>query len=270
MRGGFLIAAGLGAIAAAGCTDVGDGSGSASGPLWILGCVEGEPWEKATQAAPAIYNLEPRFFAGEPIGDTSSAVPQNSLIIRMQRNGNAAEINDVLYFNIPNSYQVARCLRGAYVNGQPDWDTGSGTVDPTAPPWCEPAGPNGRPRINMVPYGPVRAALTPFDTCHMTSPGPSVVSITAVASAGWIEFEHFGGAMTPTVPADMRAPVLDTFRVNYGDRLQATFDLTLDDDRTQTAIYKMINVPPPPGIGGALAGDFDFDLKRGRSAQTFP
>jgi hypothetical protein len=28
--------------------------------------------------------------------------------------------------------------------------------------------------------------------------------------------------------------------------------------------------PPQPVIGGMLSGNFDFDLKRGRVAQTFP
>jgi hypothetical protein len=98
----------------------------------------------------------------------------------------------------------------------------------------------------------------------MTSPGPTVVSVNAVASAGWIEFEDFGSAMDPNTP------LLPDFKVNYDDRLHASFELTLDDNRTQTAIYKMISVPPAPEIGGTLTGDFDFDLKRGRSAQTFP
>jgi hypothetical protein len=122
----------------------------------------------------------------------------------------------------------------------------------------------------MVPYGPVRASFTPLDTCHMTSPGPTVVSVTAVASAGWIEFENFGSAIQSNPPAAGPEQVPADFKVNYDDRLRASFDLTLDDNRTQTAIYKMINVPPAPGIGGALTGNFDFDLKRGRSAQTFP
>ena len=35
-------------------------------------------------------------------------------------------------------------------------------------------------------------------------------------------------------------------------------------------MYKGIDVPPDPRIGGMLDGDFEFDLKRGRAAQTFP
>ena len=28
----------------------------------------------------------------------------------------------MLYFNIQNSYEVARCVRGRTINGVPDWD----------------------------------------------------------------------------------------------------------------------------------------------------
>src|SRR5262245_36348382 len=102
------------AVAAAGCT-VGGGSGSAKGQLWILGCVKGEPY--GTQAAPMDFDLAPSFFAGEPIEDISDGPPSNRLIIRMQRSGNELQINDTLYFDVPNSYQVARCLRGRTVGG---------------------------------------------------------------------------------------------------------------------------------------------------------
>jgi hypothetical protein len=185
----------------------------------------------------------------------------------MQRTGNALEINDTLYFDIPSSYQVARCLRGAYTpTGEPDWDTGTGTLNTAyMGSWCEQNGPNGRPRIRVVPFGPVRASLTPLDTCHMTAPGPTVVSVTAVAKDGWIEFQSFGGATDRT-----GEQIKPDFQVQYDDALAADFDLLLNDDRTETAIYKMIDVAPAPRLAGTLQGFFQFDLKRGRSAQTFP
>jgi hypothetical protein len=272
MRGGLVIAAGLAVLSAASCS-IGDGTGSATGPLWILNCDEGAP--VGLPDAPLPFNLQPTFFAGEPIGDIATGgPPQNRLIIRMQRSGNAVQINDTLFFDVPSSYEVARCLRGRTdpATGLPDWDTTSGTVneDFATTPWCEPAGPNGVPRIHLFPFGPVRASLTPLATCHVDMLGPTVVSVTGVARDGWIDFYSFGAAAQPSQPPDMRMPVDPKFLVNFGDRLHADFHIDLSDDRTQTAIYKMINVPPEPQIGGTLDGFFDFDLERGRSGQTFP
>ena len=273
-RGPFLIPAavsvvtvGLAALSGAGCQD-GSGTGAADGPLWILGCRAGEPY--GTEAAPEAFHLRPTFFAGEPIGDISDGAPRNRLIIRMQRTGNAVENNDVLYFDIPDSLRVARCVRGRTVGGVPEWDTSSGTLDAMDPPWCEPNGPNGIPRIRLIPFGPLRSSLSPQHTCYSDMHGPTAVGVTGVARTGWIEFTEFGAAAQPELVPEMRGSFDDDFQVKYGDPLGARFSVVLDDDRVLTAEYKMIDVPPPAAIGGTLDGSFNFNLERGRSAQTFP
>jgi len=257
----------LAAVSAAGCS-IGEGKGSATGPLWILGCLDGKPY--GTEANPRMFDLEPTFFAGEPIEDISDGLPANRLIIRMQRTGNEIQISDTLFFDIPNSDLVAHCLRGRTVGGVPDWDsTASGTLDPNAPPWCEAMGPNGTPRIHLVPFGPVRSALTPLATCHSEAHQPAVVGITGVAKDGWIDFTQFGSAEQPDLAPEARWEIKD-FQVNFDQPLAATFHILLDDDRVQEALYRGIDVPPESRIGGTLDGDFEFDLKRGRAAQTFP
>jgi hypothetical protein len=277
MRSRLLISTALWAACAvlsvAGCTPVGDGSGQAFGPIWIHGCKEG--FDFGTEAMPEDYDLEPTFFAGEPIGDISGGPPQNRLIIRMQHNGNAVQINDILYFDIPDSFKVAQCLRGSTAPGVPPWDMGTGTVDPPgavpiATPWCEPAGPAGFPRIHLVPFGPVRAALTPLFTCHAEGVGPTVVAVTGVSIDGWIDFREFGSATAEASKTpDTRTGVDNKFQVAYDDRLRADFHIVLGDDRVVTALYSL-RLPPPPNIGGILDGFFDFYLRRGRSGQTFP
>jgi hypothetical protein len=272
MRSRFLLSAGLPIVsltmAAAGCT-IGNGSGTAKGMLWILGCEDGGNYGSPT--APLPFDLSPTYFAGEPIEDIGDVEPaHNRLIIRMQRNGNALEITDTLYFDIPFSYQIAQCLRGRTVGGVPDWDTSSGTTDPAGAPWCGPVGDNGVPRINLFPYGPVTATLTPFGTCHSQAHPPTVVSVAGVASPGWIDFLAFGSAMQPTLPPDQRGPVDPNFKVAYGERLQAIFGMNLEDNRVANAVHLGINQPMDPIIGGTMDGRFDFDLERGRSAQTFP
>jgi hypothetical protein len=256
----------LAAVSAAGCT-IGAGSGSADGPLVILGCQHGKDYDQT-------FHLDPTFFAGEPIEGISDGIPANRLIIRMERTGNEIQISDTLFFDVISSGLIAHCLRGRTVGGVPDWDiTATGTVDPSVmTPWCEPmAGPNGETRIHLLPFGPVRSALTPLATCQSDMHPPAVVSITGVANDGWIDFLDFGAAEQPDLPPEMRTdPDKEDFKVNFGQRLRANFHVVLGDDRTETAIHNMIDVPPEPRIGGTLDGNFDFDLERGRSAQTFP
>jgi len=126
---GALAACAGAALAFGGCT-VGSGSGSAMGPLWVLGCSQGSDF--GSPQSPACYDLSPSFFAGDPIDDLSSA-NMSRLVIRMQRTGQATEFNDVLFFEVDNSYEVARCVRGRTVGGVPDiepTDRGLGA-------WCD-------------------------------------------------------------------------------------------------------------------------------------
>jgi hypothetical protein len=281
MRNGLRLATMMLATAAAlaGCV-VGDGTGSASGDLFMLGCNNGgKDW--GTPTSPRFFDLQPRYFAGEPIediADPSDAHPAaNELIIRMQRTGSALEITDTLYFTIPNSGEVAACLRGQTINGVPQWDTTTGTVNPIGPmdpPWCMPpvAPPDGSgfPRIHLVPSGPVRVSFTPFGTCASTMHPPAIVSITGVAMDGYIDFLDFGSAMDNATPPDMRVGVGSDFKIDFGQRLNARFQFVMGDDRVATAIKLKIDPPPDPVIGGTMAGNFDFDLERGQGAQTFP
>lgn len=276
LRSRLLISAALAAVSAAGCS-VGSGSGTADGALWMLGCLEGA--NSGTPDSPQEFHLFPTFFAGEPIEDIAEP-PMNRLIIRMQRNGNAVEINDTLYFDIRDSAEVARCIQGATKNGQPLWDTSTGLVTPvmpdaTHPSWCEqPADPTMPAIIHLVPFGPVAVSFAPLATCHSSMHPPAIVNITGVADAGTITFHNFGDAVEPnpaTPPPDMRTAIGVDFKVNYGQRLYATFDINpMGDERVAAAIRDKILPPPEAVIGGNLSGYFDFDFERGRSAQTFP
>ena len=277
MRTPVLISIAGAAASVAGCT-VGSGSGSAMGPLWILGCQDGA--SLGTEDDPQLFNLDPTFFAGEPIEDITDGPPMNRLLIYMKRTGNATEINDTLTFDIRDSAQIARCIRGATINGVPDWDTTSGTlnelgqVDPMAPPWCmQAATPDALPQIRLVPFGPVAVSFAPLASCHSSMHPPAIVNVTGVANEGFITFTDFGGAVQPdqaNTPRDARVPIVDDFKVNYGEHLEATFQFTVEDARVAAAIRDKIVPPAAPLIGGMLAGSFEFFFERGRSAQTFP
>jgi hypothetical protein len=252
----------------------------AAGPLWILGCNTALPGGNyGTPEDPVDFSLNPTFFAGEPIEDPSKTVHQNRLLIRMQRNGQAVEFNDSLSFDIQDSLQVARCVRGATVNGVGDWDMpspGSGRD-----PWCDWSGEGFQPvdggvtgdggapptpgvaRLRVTSLGFVQASLILLQTCPLRE-GASLVGH---AVDGWIEFLDFGSA---SQPPENRTPITDLdFKVNYGERLNARFHLILQDDRVITA-ERLERPVPEPRFGGTLDGRFDFLMVRGRAAQPFP
>jgi hypothetical protein len=210
----------------------------------------------------------------------------NRLIIYMKRNGNAIEINDTLAFDIRDSTEIAKCLRGKTDAGVPTWDTSSGAIvndvngvaPADQPPWCEAVGTQpGVARIHLVPFGPVAVSLMPLASCHSMMHPPAFVNITGVARDGWIDFQNFGAAIQAnqaTIASDDRKP-LDTsssggFKVNYDEQLTASFHIEMDDIRIAAAMRDKKLPPSDPQIGGFLDGSFDFDFQRGRSAQTFP
>jgi hypothetical protein len=282
----LAIAIALGATGAlAGCS-VGNGSGSAVGPLFVVGCTGASPGgDRGVPGAPVTYSLAPTFFAGDPIEGTGQP-PQNSLSIRMQRNGLAIEYNDTLTFNIINSFEIARCIRGRTVNGVPDFDTtGLGLG-----PWCDWTGTQFgvdggatdagaptdggatalRPRIRLSSQGFIQASLALLATCPINLVKMTGPALVGHSIDGYIEFTDFGDAVEGG-DAGARDPIPADFKVNFGDRLRATFTVALTDDRTLTAEQTDPTGPiPTPLIGGTLNGNFDFDMIRARAAQPFP
>lgn len=289
----------MGAISLVGCT-VGSGSGSAKGSLWVTGCDGDTNFGGAGVVAgvPQPYDLQPTFFAGEPIEDLATgSTHRNRLIIRMQGTGLATQYNDTLYFDIENSYEVARCVRGSTMGGTQDWKTIEPLYNQTPVVWCDwsgnaftdggavdggvnPGAPDAGasldggmsvmaqfPRIRITPDTDLRSSLALLSSCPMAN-------VTADASGtgtdvSWIEFQNFGSAEESDLTPDMRDQVLSTFVINYGERLRANFHLVLQDGQVITAIET--NQPAPaPLVGGTLDGYFDFDLERGRAAQAFP
>jgi hypothetical protein len=293
------------AVAATGCT-VGGGSGSAKGSLWVTGCSDNLSSPNfGTPAMPEAYDLQPTFFAGEPIDDLATgAMHKNRLIVRMQRTGLAIQYNDTLYFDVENSYEVARCVRGRIVNGQPDWKQSELRYNQQPVDWCDwtgyaftdggtvDAGNDGGPpdASASLDAGALLDAgasldggmsvMAQYPKIHLT-PDTDLRSslallttcpqanVSADASGGWIELMDFGGAEQSDLAPDLRTPLGTDFVINYGDRLRASFHLELSDAQVISAVEN--NLPQPdPEIGGTLDGFFDFDLERGQSAQAFP
>lgn len=284
------LAVGLSGITA-GCT-VGSGSGTADGFLFQTGCLKGDAGEGSLKP----YSLNPVFFAGEPVEDLSvTGMHTNEMRIRMQNNGLPIQYADTLYFDVLNSYEVGRCVRGRVLpSGEPDWDVTQLLPDGTSTPWCDwtgtvftdggapdagiiaPGGPDAGAsldggmsvmatysRIRLTPYTDVRSSFATLSTCGLTN-------VTAIAFDGYISFEHFGSAEQPNVPPNLREVVPTDFVIQYGEQMRARFYDILGDQIIVSS--KQNNVAPPrvAEIGGVLKGYFDFVLERGRSAQPFP
>ena len=282
----------LAALTLLGCS-VGQGVGVASGTLFVLDCSSSGDYCDSTgvcgtPSAPAEYRLNPGFFAGEPIDQlaqfptnglplSGSQPRMNRITIRLQRSGKQIESNDALFFDVVNSYEVARCVRGREIvvaAGQPnqhDYDDR----------YCFRASTTGPARVRIsVVGGIIHSTLSPRMTCTRPAdataddvfPDDGVVgNVADGAFESWIEFADFGsaaqnGQLDPTA----RTPVSLTFKIQLEDRLHATaFSLTLQDEKVVTAQVNLVP-PPNPDIGGSLAGWFDFNLQRGQGAQIFP
>ena len=303
MKGAGWLAA-CGALTALGGCTVGSGSGSASGSLFVIGCNEGANFgmdEPDGGIAATSYNMQPSFFAGATTQQLAQGQDQmNQIAIRMQNSGLSIMYTDTLYFTVKNSYQVARCLRGRTIKGQPDWNVTEplppslGTASDPNPTtdWCDWSAnaftdggpPDGAtagapdagasldggmsvmaqyPRIHLTAYTDVISSIALNATC----PGALV---TAGAIDGWIEFQNFGSAEEADVLPENRQAVPANFVINYSDRLRANFHVVLQDSHFISAVMDNYPMPTTSHVGGTLDGYFDFDLTRGRAAQPFP
>jgi hypothetical protein len=247
---------------AGGCV-AGPGDGAAAGPMYMLDCQSNG--DIGTPAMPLRFDLKPSFFAGEPIqGVGMVGYKVNRLIIRLQATGRRKEVNDVLSFDIPSVQEVARCVRGRV-------DTSSGQSVPDYDAANCFQGPDG-PVLRIGPDALVRAFFSPNATCTkaLTATG---VSTRRTPNDGnwesWIRFAEFGTAAA-SGPPETRPPVVNDFKVDFDQRLRApAFKLALVDFTGLPLPYGS-TVPTPPQIGGEMDGFFDFLLKRGQGAQTFP
>jgi len=274
LAGAAVVISGLG-IMGLGCA-VGSGDGDAKGPMFIAGCGD---YSNADE--PTVFDLNPSFFAGEPVEDIRESATQNRLSMRLQRHGGGFEVNDVLQFDVVNSYEVARCVRGrqkldpATNQMVPDYRTDI----------CWWPTPQGPARVRVGPNDFVRVNLTPFESCRSMNRPVNLVA-TAVPCkpvngradclglpvqewASFVEFRRFGGTDIRDLPKNPSA-ISPNFKVDFGQRIEVTrFVLELTDDHL-LVLPTGKSTQTEPSIYGHMEGWFDFDFDRGRAVQTFP
>jgi hypothetical protein len=257
--------------AGAGC-EVGDGRGAARGTLFLTDCKKdnqvikecGTVGDYGSLAQPCGYNLNPRFFAGEPIEDIRRNGSDNRIIIRLQSSGKRLEANDLLTFEVISSYKVARCVANVRV------------LDDTTYCWWGPDG-KGPPRLRVGPEQPIRSNLAPRTTCPFnTFVVGTARSLNATPDQweSWVELLQFGAAHWEH-PGTLEL-IPPQFKVDFNDRIHArAFKLDIIDDRVakgtlpdaMAEIKAVLGDTTTPGAG---MGFFDFVVERGQGAQTFP
>src|SRR5262249_13835867 len=107
---------------------------------------------------------------------------------------------------------------------------------------------------------PIRAALELLGTCPFSQSNflPADVDLVS-GNPSTLTLTKFGGANgSMNLPTD--------FKIDFGDTIAATFDLFLVDYRFKLGLS-------PDGTShasGHIAGNFEFELRRGAAGQTFP
>ena len=108
--------------------------------------------------------------------------------------------------------------------------------------------------VQVGPNTNVRATLSLNQSCPQPEELPTL--------EGVIRFDQFGDAnLLPRIPPD--------FRVGFEDRLQAVFQFHVVDVRAAT-LGGSGSVPVEPAVGGDLSGYFDFVVRQGQRAQSYP
>ncbi len=95
-------------LLASGC-DLGSGTGSLSGTLFVRACTQNSDYGSAQ--TPALYDMKPHFFVATPIDDVPGTPhPMNRVDIRVQPEGNRVEEADSMLMDVASSREVAAAL----------------------------------------------------------------------------------------------------------------------------------------------------------------
>lgn len=278
----------LGALG--GC--IGRGDGWIIGKLWLDNCKDGEPLGEAYDEK-SDFDLHADFFSGEPIEDSNKSVSQrrNRLTIRIQNTSNNLEVSDGLLIQVVDLDLAAR----SFARSQPvpistsDLCPGGSCSlvedDLRASLYLYATCPDGRQPLTgssyaLSPSGQDAGCLLSTGTQTAACPDLSAAQQTALEQLCAGDFNDRGsydliGQLLGTSGACMffcslgearrgqDPSELAGFRVSYGDRIAAIISTNVVDGRA-------INLQSCAGAAGELRGMFDFELTRGRAAQSFP
>jgi len=275
-------------LGSAGC--LGGGDGWVMGTLWVDNCKNGDPLGESFDR-PTTFDLHVDFFTGESMEDSDKSVTQrrSTLVLRIQNTSNNVEVSDGLLLQIIELDVAAR----SFAAGQPIPISSSNLcpggnctlVEDTlrASLYLYSTCPDGRQALNGSSYS---LAPSPKDTTCLQSgalaPPCPVLADAARQSLDTMCKGDFndrtqapaisqllghGACMYLCALGDARrgqpSDELGGFRISYGDRVAGIFSTGIVDGRA-------VNLQGCAGGAGEIQGMFDFELARGRSAQSFP
>lgn len=288
------------AAASAGCL-VGSGDGWVEGELWVENCKEGVSLgESITKQGR--YDLNASFFAAQPQEDTNESKTQrrNALTVRIQPTSNNMEVSDGLMLQFVDLSRIAK----HFAAGEPVGITNSGLCRGTTCSTSE----EDQLRSHLYLYTTCPDLRQPVvgGTHVLTSTSSSGASclrhvdasgkapepawsapcpqLTAAATTGLdklcdgdfndrtakdqIETWLGGGACLylcalGEAKRGQSAGELDGFIVNYGDRVAGILSMRIIDGRA-------VSMNSCASVSGRVTGMFDFEVVRGRAAQSFP
>ena len=227
------------ALTVGGC--VGEGVGEVRGNIFVKGCNVRQDYPPP--GADPVFDLRPSFFSGEPIEDIDQdSIPHNRLELRIQSSsGNLGNVSpsldrgsgiDSLFVSIRDVREVARRI------GQPITLIGTNV------------------NFSQRNIPPVRAALQLLGTCAFSTAN-YLSADSSMTEVSTITFTQFGQAQAGVEPAP-------DFKVNFGEMIEAHFDIFLVDERNKLGLNN------EPQAGGHITGFFRFELRRGAAGQLFP
>ena len=245
-----------GGVSAAGCT-IGDGTGTATGPLWILGCLEGKPY--GTPADPELFHLEPDVLRGRADrghlrrGHRRTA-SSSGCSAPATRSRSATRCTSTSRTRTRSRTACAAGRSAACPTGTPRRPA---RVDPTGTtPWCEPMRAERRPAHSpgSIRSG-ARGRCSPLCDLSLRH-APAGGRQRHRRGEGRLDrFRRSSAARSSRTSApEMRGRRSGaTFKVNYGERPdRAASTSCWTTIASLTALYKRIDVPPAPRIGGML------------------
>lgn len=270
---------------------LGQGTGWVTGGMWVDNCRDGEPLGES-QDKLGEFDLHADFFSGEIQEDSNKSDIQreNRLTVRIQNTSNNVEVSDGLLLQMNDLDLAARnfasrepvpigasgvcpggsCavvedpLRGTlYLHAscpechQPLVGTTHELEPSSADPSCQVAtGSLGEACPTLTTEG--RDALE--ELCNGDFADRSAYDVIGQSLGGGacMYFCHLGEARRDQSPQE-----LEGFRVEYGDRIAAIFVMNIVDARA-------INLQACARAAGEIRGMFDFEVVRGRAAQSFP